>query len=251
MAFSLWPGGGLKAQLKHAEPLKRAVPATVTVAGASIPLWTYQQLTNVSKLALSTRAQDLQKQLGATSLPPLPTSRGAAVVGWMIRAEVAAAALAGLTISEADLGLTPDLQAERAHQLRPGEKARLQAAGFDMGSIPAANLGGEVGAPTADVAHEGSKPSYDWAEMRSTASAYDTVHWDLRAQATCDSAAGAEASRTRNSGSQVREAMKRSDPEGESTRRSITKSDFPDHAITAAEITRAIRPSDRGHVVLQ
>eukprot|EP00966_Prymnesium_polylepis_P043409 1007055-Prymnesium_polylepis.1 len=260
----MWPGGGLKAQVRRApqQTSMRVLPASVTVAGKPVQLWTFAQLTELQRPNLKQRALNLRDQVGSDRLPPLQIGAGVdEVVCWMIRAEVAASRAAGLEITEADLGMPAAGGDDAVHQLRPAERARMQAVGFDMSVIPAANLGARpTVAPPAllevasrDVA--ANSASYDWAAIGSTTEerAYGSLSPEARKEATSDSAARGDASKARNAGSQVREALLRADPEGDwrngGGARSVTKADYLDYQIKAADRTMAIYPKEGGLVL--
>ena len=95
--------------LKEAGAYKPSKVPEVIIWGegqARIPMWTYSQLTELSRVNLRQRALNLRDQVGAGRLLPLQASGSQAqVVSWLITAQVHLAQSSGYDLSMADLGL--------------------------------------------------------------------------------------------------------------------------------------------------
>lgn len=78
-----------------------AVPSSVRVGSADVPLYTYTQLSNLSRVNLKQRMLNLRDSIGP-QLPPLPAGTG--IMQWIIDAQVLVAQGAGLALEAVDFG---------------------------------------------------------------------------------------------------------------------------------------------------
>lgn len=82
-----------------------AIPASVRCGSADVPLYTYTQLANLSRVNLRQRMLNLRDSTIGAQLPPLPAGGG--VIEWLIGAQVLVAQEAGLALGPADFGAPP------------------------------------------------------------------------------------------------------------------------------------------------
>lgn len=145
------------------------LPASLTLDGVEVPVWSYAVLSNLKRANVKERALNLREAVGAERLPPLED--GSHLVPWLIHAYAAVAAAAGRAdLTTAAFGLPDDAEPSEPHFLRPQEQLRMMREGRP---IPAANLRpaaarrpaslGPKGAPVASAAEFG------WSRPASTA----------------------------------------------------------------------------------
>jgi len=227
-----------------AKVIKPAPPQSVKLNDVRIEMWTVGQLQELSRPNLKTRVMNLKDALGDSLdlLPPLQTSGDTeTVIGWMVRAQCAAARASGYPdLTPEDLGLPPDAT-PAVHVLRDKERERLHFAGVGAPTanlVPSETVDGQLGfSPTKLAVKKPSGPA--WASYSSTYN--DSYEYGAEhSQAAKDSNSVGAATKIRNQGSKMSESMARTDPEG-AAYKSTTKTDFADHSATM-QVRSPIRP---------
>jgi len=124
------------------------LPETIAYQGHKIPLWTYQQLEELSRDNLKQRALNIVDTCG-DKLPPLQKSAPHSVVStWIIEAQVAIANAAGLPVTADHFGLPGGQQLKpSAHVLSDKERTRVYEAGYAVPSPPWAPGGAASNVP--------------------------------------------------------------------------------------------------------
>ena len=143
----------------------KQLPEAITFEGSRVPLWTYQQLEELSAFNLKQRALNIRDTVGENRLPQLQKSAGQVVVAqWIIEAQVALANAAGLLVTAADFGLPAQLTAP-THVLSDKERTRFAHAGIEVPSygVPQAAAAsapeeGEAAAQAPTLASLAPKP---------------------------------------------------------------------------------------------
>ena len=136
----------------------KQVPETLVLDGASISIWTFAQLTEISRDNLKQRALDLRDAGGVkylSGVAPLQKSWPRPTVSkWIIEAEVLLGKAAGVELSAADLGLPEQLMIP-AHVLSQKERVRFAEAGY---SIPVTSAPASITQEAETVAAAVTKP---------------------------------------------------------------------------------------------
>ena len=84
-------------------------PDEIEFEGKTVAIWTYPQLEKLSKLNLRARAMNLRDQIGADRLPNLRlTAQPAALIQWLLNAEVSMCEALGIPLTMKDLGAPKD-----------------------------------------------------------------------------------------------------------------------------------------------
>jgi len=82
-----------------------SIPQEIAFEGRTVPLYTFEQLSQQPRLKLKNRAMDLRDLVGADRLPPLrPSSSVEEVTSWILDVQCGIAKSAGLDLSPQALG---------------------------------------------------------------------------------------------------------------------------------------------------
>lgn len=175
-------------------------PTSVRVGNADIPVWTWGQLTNLSRTNLKIRAIDLRQSLGESNCPPLKQSADRdTTVAWIISLQVAIARQSGLMLSASDFGVPASSMSDAPAPLNDKELARLWAAGVHNPSTGSEVRSAALTAAPFPYPTDAPNPN-PWA--RPPASTRDEFGYSPQyAAAAADSFSAAATLKARNRGS--------------------------------------------------
>lgn len=165
------------------------VPTSVVFEERDVPLWTFEQLSRLSRANLKQRALNLRDHVGAARAPPLRPGGGRdLLITWLLEVQVALANSVGLGLTLASFGAPADLWEDQP--VEPMFAPRHNNGGGDAPSS------GYNNPPQAPQLREREPPPYgrdDDVQSQRSDRRPMTPHEDA--------AAGALAARRRNEGS--------------------------------------------------
>ena len=131
-------------------------PATIALDGVEAEMWTWEQLSQLSRKNVMHRAMNLRDIVGEARLPPLDIAHPAR---WLIDAQVACARACGhAELTPRSFG-APDAPSGPAATLTEKEKLRLHHHGLSDSAIDRADRA-FASASTATAAHSSAMPSF-------------------------------------------------------------------------------------------